>query len=572
MKNNNNGRRLEKRPSVLGRWMEEYRTWVAGMTRGQKIRHRILQGATLVAALIILVWIVFTVGFQTPKLPGINPGNIGASGSIAPEDWDIEGPDIAKSGRKEGIYTFLVAGLDVASGATDTMLLLSYDVNEKMVHGLNLPRDTIMNVSYNSKRLNTIYTINKGNDKDTQVEKGMAALKKHVAKLTGITADYYILLEWEAIGELVDAIGGVEFEVPFDMHYDDPYQDLHIHQEAGLRLLNGNDAMQVIRHRKNNDGSHSAGDVGRLSIQQDFMKAVVKKCMQPSIFFKIPALADIFTKNVNTDLSVGNILAFAKSAYGMDPETGVSFQTAPLAADAKYKGAAMVALSGKGILEIVNNGMNPYLRDIELGDLELIYKKADGSFGVTNGALADPKMGGVKKPATTKPVMPEKDPEPEVEQPGNAQEQPGGSQEQPGGSQVQPGGSQEQPGGSQEQPGGSQEQPDSSQKPEGGSESQKPEQDGEEKPGENSGNGSNVKPEVPTDPSSDNHQGETSLSQNAEIISEEPSEKERSTVKQEEPESSTDTSSDDSQDGSRTEQGMEGIAEDIPAEEASPEN
>ena len=73
MKNNNNGRRLEKRPSVLGRWMEEYRTWVAGMTRGQKFRHRILQGATLVAALIILVWIVFTVGFQTPKLPGINP-------------------------------------------------------------------------------------------------------------------------------------------------------------------------------------------------------------------------------------------------------------------------------------------------------------------------------------------------------------------------------------------------------------------------------------------------------------------------------------------------------------------
>lgn len=568
MKNDNNGRRVEKRPSVLGRWIEEYRAWVAGMTRGQKIRHRILQGATLVAALIILVWIVFTVGFQTPKLPGINLGDMGASGNATTDDWDIEGPDIAKSGRKEGIYTFLVAGLDVSSGATDTMLLLSYNVNEKTVHGLNLPRDTIMNVSYNSKRLNTIYTINKGNDKDTQVEKGMTALKKHVAKLTGITADYYILLEWEAIGELVDAIGGVEFEVPFDMHYDDPYQDLHIHQEAGLRLLNGNDAMQVIRHRKNNDGSHSAGDVGRLSIQQDFMKAVVKKCMQPSIFFKIPALADIFTKNVNTDLSVGNILAFAKSAYGMDPETGVSFQTAPLASDAKYKGAAMVALSGKGILEIVNNGMNPYLRDIELGDLELIYKKADGSFGVTNGTLADPKMGGVKKPTITKPVTPEKDPEPEVEQPGSSQEQPDSSQEQPGGSQ-------EQPGGAQEQPGGSQEQPDNSQKPEGGAGAQKPEQGGEGKPGENSGNGSNGKPEVPeapTDPSSDNLQGETSPSHSTEMISEEPPEEDGGAVKQDEPESSTDPSSDDSQDGSQTEQGMEGIVEDIPAEEASPEN
>ena len=492
MREKKKGRRQENSTSTLARWVEEYRAWVAGMTRGQKIRHRILQGATLISVLIILVWAVFTIGFQPPKLPGLDtkPGDISSAGNVDPEDWEVEGPDIAKSGRKEGIYTFLVAGLDVTSGATDTMLLLSYDINEKVLHGLNLPRDTIMNVSYNSKRLNTIYTINKGKDKATQVEKGMAALKKHVAKLTGITPDYYILLEWEAIGELVDAIGGVEFEVPFDMHYDDPYQNLHIHQEAGLRLLNGDDAMQVIRHRKNNDGSHSAGDVGRLSIQQDFMKAVVEKCLQPGIFFKLPTLADIFTKNVKTDLSIGNILAFAKSARGMDPDTGVSFQTAPLASDAWYKGAAMVALSGKGILEIVNNGMNPYLRDIELSDLELIYKKSDGSFGVTSGKLADPKMGVGKVVTPVKPVTPSKDPKPENEQPGSTQEKPGSTQEKPGGTQEQPGGTQEQPGGTQEQPGGTQEQPGGTQEQPGGTQEQpggtqeQPGQGSEQTPGD----------------------------------------------------------------------------------------
>lgn len=89
----------------------------------------------------------------------------------------------------------------------------------------------------------------------------MTALKQEVSHLTGIYPDFYVLVEWEAVGELVDAIGGVYFEVPFVMDYDEPNpgQDLHIHQEAGYRLLNGQDAMEVIRFRKNNDGTHALG-------------------------------------------------------------------------------------------------------------------------------------------------------------------------------------------------------------------------------------------------------------------------------------------------------------------------
>jgi len=424
------GRREAESQSALQRWMAERREQINNMTRGQRIRRRILQGAVVVSVVIIVIWAILTMWIQPPEVPEIPGGSSAPSASASTsgsmtEDWDTEIPDIAKSGRKEGVYTFLVAGLDVASGATDTMLLLSYDINAKTVHGLNLPRDTITNVSYNSKRLNTIYTINKGSDKATQAEKGMDALGKHVAKLTGITPDYYVILEWEAIGELVEALGGVEFNIPFDMNYDDPYQDppLHIHQQAGVKTLNGDDAMQVIRWRKNNDGSNPQGDVGRLAIQQDFLKAVVKKCLQPSVVLKIPALAEIFMDNVRTDLSIGNILAFAKAAIGMDPANGVVFQTAPLAADAWYNGAAMVTLDGEGILEIVNGGMNPYLRDIEASDLELIYKKSDGSYGVTKGELADPAMGVVK--------LPEPEPE-EPEQPQEPLEEPVQDPSEPG--------------------------------------------------------------------------------------------------------------------------------------------
>ena len=320
--------------------------------------------------------------------------------------------------RKEGVYTFLVAGKDVASGSTDTMLLLTYDTKAKTITGLNLPRDTMMNVSTSGKRLNAVFAYNRGTDKSTQVLRGMTALKHAVADLTGILPDFYVLVEWEAIGELVDAIGGVEFEVPFDMDYDDPYQDppLHIHQQAGTRTLSGDDAMQVIRWRKNNDGSGgSGGDIARLGIQQDFLKAVVKQCLKPAILLKLSSLVEIFKNNVETDLTVGNILAFAEHAVGMDPSTGVEFHTAPLKDSFYYNRAALITLDPEGVLEIVNTKMNPYHEDITVDELEMIVRKADGTFTVTGGTI-EPDINAAVTPAAPKPE-PKPEPVPEPEQP-----------------------------------------------------------------------------------------------------------------------------------------------------------
>jgi len=318
--------------------------------------------------------------------------------------------------RREGVYTFLVAGRDVASGSTDTMLLLSYDTRAKTIYGLNLPRDTMMNVPDYSKRLNAVYNFNKGKDKDTQVEKGMTALKGAVADLTGITPDFYVFVEWKAIGELVDALGGVEFEVPFLMQYDDPYQDppLHIYQPAGLRTLSGDDAMQVIRWRQNNHGvGGEGGDIARLSIQQDFLKAVVKKCLQPATLLKMDSLVQVFKDNVATDLTVGNILAFAEQAIGMDPDSGVEFATAPIADSFRYgpNRAALITLDAQGILDIVNAHMNPYNREIVIEDLEVVVRGSDGYFSVTSGELCKDINENAKAPA------PQPEPEPEPEEP-----------------------------------------------------------------------------------------------------------------------------------------------------------
>ena len=466
--------RYGKREAPRGAGSEEglfegFRRWSAGLTKKQRIRCRVLVGIAVVviAALGMLRWWV-----RLPDLPITDPSKENLPGDVSGEEGSMA---TTHGGQRKGVYTFLVVGRDTGGGGnTDTMMLLTYDTKEKTLHGLNLPRDTMVNVSTRSKRLNAVYNYNKGKDKATQVEKGMTALKEQVAKLTGIKPNYYVMVEWEAIGKLVDALGGVEYEVPFDMDYDDPYQDLHIHQKAGLRTLSGDDAMQVIRHRKNNDGSHSKGDVGRLKIQQDFLKAAAKKCLQPSTFLKLPTLVDIFVQNVTTDLTVGNILALAEAAKGMDAETGVSFTTAPLGDSFSYRGAALVTLDLEKLLEILNSDMNPYAKEITSGNLELVVHLKNGGFTVTSGTLADSKMagssGGSSKgnnASTAKDDNSTQTPDPAGEpaaEPGSfteEPEQPGGGEETPptgeptGGETTEPG--QETGGGETTEPTGGEE-------------------------------------------------------------------------------------------------------------------
>ena len=403
----------------LGGYWRQHKAWVAGLSRGQKIKYRLFQVLVVLAVVVIAIFLALRAWIRLPEVPNLPTG--GGTGTETEEELGYDGaelPNVAKSGRKDGYYTFLVAGQDVISGSTDTMILISYDTKNKEIHAMSLLRDTMINTSVSSKRLNSVYARNRG-DKDLpdaqRVENGMNALRLEVSKLTGIYADFYVMIQWEAVGELVDAIGGVYFEVPFDMDYDDPAQNLHIHQKAGYRLLDGQDAMEVVRFRKNNDLSISLGDSGRTEIQRDFLTAVLKECLQPDVLLKLPTLANIFMENVATDLSVGNILAFAELAVGMDPDNDVSLVSMPWTG-VSYHRASMVLPNQDELLELLNDGINPYVDDIQASDLQLLYQKSDGSFGVTNGTLADPSMGRAyvaQKPDPEQPEEPEVPIEPE---------------------------------------------------------------------------------------------------------------------------------------------------------------
>lgn len=422
--------------SAPGRWWADHRAWVAGLNRGQRVRYRLFQFLVVLSILIIGVTLFLRSWIQLPEvpnLPGTNTGPGGTTSQLQPGQTgslSYEGaqlPDVMLSGRKDGYYTFLLAGRDTTSGLTDTIILITYDTKGQNITAISLLRDTMVNTTGKTggqKRLNAVYTRNLG-DKDLsdreRTENGMTALKQEVSKLTGIYPDFYVLVEWEAIGRLVDAIGGVEFEVPFLMDYRDPYQDLVIYQEPGLRLLDGEDAMQVIRFRKNSDGTHVLGDAGRTQIQRDFLTAALKKCLTPEILLRVPALAQIFTENVSTDLTVGNILAFAQLAVGMEVEENVRFVSMPFD-NTSYRGAALVVARQDELLELLNDGINPYQEAIGDDDLQLMYRKRGGGFGVTNASLLDPAVG--QAPAPSQPSQDSPDSSQAPDDPSGGQDNP----------------------------------------------------------------------------------------------------------------------------------------------------
>ena len=113
------------------------------------------------------------------------------------------------------------------------MLLASYDVTNQKATVMSIPRDTMVNVSWDIKRINSVYNYYGGGDRGSSIS------TKEIAQLVGFEPDYQVVVEWDAVGQIVDAMGGVWFDVPRNMNYDDPYQDLHIHQEKGYRLLTG---------------------------------------------------------------------------------------------------------------------------------------------------------------------------------------------------------------------------------------------------------------------------------------------------------------------------------------------
>ena len=330
--------------------------------------------------------------FVRPELPDKGTGPDGSAQEI---DWG-EGVRPRGGGERKSkdYWTVLILGRDTGGGGnTDTMLLASYDVTNQKATVMSIPRDTMVNIPYDVKKINGVYNYGGGG------EAGIQYLYKEISQLVGFEPDYQVVVEWEAVGQIVDAMDGVWFDVPRNMNYDDPLQNLHIHQEKGYRLLSGEDAMEVLRYRRDNDKHYGypEGDVGRIKTQQAFLSAMVEQLLKVENVPKIRQFIQVFQDNVETDLTFQNILWFAQSAYlgGLRTED-VEFVTMPhrnvdawsrsYSQDLEY-----VVPVADELLDLVNTKLSPYTEVFTLGDLDIMSVASDGSVRSTSGHVEDAK-------------------------------------------------------------------------------------------------------------------------------------------------------------------------------------
>lgn len=196
---------------------------------------------------------------------------------------------------------FLIMG---ESGTmTDTIMVCSYNPKTQKAVMMSIPRDTFVGKNKNnsspSDKINSKYKDNY--DKKLEL----------INELTGLNMKYYISVDTKALREVVDTIGGVEFNVPIDMDYDDTSKEntLHIHLKKGLQKLDGDKAEQVVRFRHNNDGStypseYGEQDIGRMRTQREFLTAALKQTLKPSNILKIGNFIEIAHKNLKTNMPI----------------------------------------------------------------------------------------------------------------------------------------------------------------------------------------------------------------------------------------------------------------------------
>ena len=294
--------------------------------------------------------------------------------------------------HRVGVYNILICGTDDDGYRTDTIIVAHLDEETHDVALMSVPRDTVVLTGNGGiMKINSVYA---GGGAD-----GMARLSKRLGAMLGFELDGYVLVNLEAFRETVDLVDGVEFDVPQDMYYQDPTQNLHIDLKAGKQLLDGEKAMELVRFRK----GYASQDIQRTKVQQEFLRALAKKVLSVSSLTKLKEFADVFSTYVTTDLTVGNMLYFAKALMQCDFD---AMKTYTLEGEgAMINGGSYYPLYAGKLVQVVNESFNPYDAPVTLDTVNVITPEVARSY--------------------QKPAEPEPAEEPtELENPGETGEEP----------------------------------------------------------------------------------------------------------------------------------------------------
>lgn len=223
------------------------------------------------------------------------------------------GTSIGKAASNMKRFNVLITGLE--NHRTDTIMVVSYNMDNKITDIISLPRDTYFprdaDDSPEFKKINAIYS-----------EEGIEGLTLRVQDLLGIPIEKYVVIDYEAVIACVDLMGGVEVNVPFHMEYTDPYDDppLYIDIPEGMQLLNGEQSLKFLRFRKGYDNQ----DLGRIEAQQQFIKSALKKALG----LQLPSLIKEAYSHIETNIHASDLLNLTADLAGFSTDN-INMNTLP---------------------------------------------------------------------------------------------------------------------------------------------------------------------------------------------------------------------------------------------------
>lgn len=300
-----------------------------------------------------------------PDVLGSGTGSGASSGSTLPPQTDEAGTTApqhtgatdtpAGHTRRAGVYTILLIGMDQQQSLSDVLMLVTYDTANATVDVLQIPRDTYSNYLCNGST-SSIHNINRAIYRG-----GIDGLEEEIKHLIGFGVDYYVSVNMDGFKKIVNKMGGIQFDLPRDMDYDDPFQDLHIHLKKGYQTFNGTDALALMRYRS---GYYNA-DVGRVEMRSKFLKAAASQLLSTSNAAKVVELAGTLFDNTKTDLTLSDLQAFAKEALKIKIDN-VNFHTLP---GTGVTGNPYWWPYEKELLTMINDYFNPYNEPITYIDI-----------------------------------------------------------------------------------------------------------------------------------------------------------------------------------------------------------
>ena len=262
--------------------------------------------------LVVLLILAIFIGWFIYKVEKNGGGLSGMLATLAGHDENTR--------KNLGELKFLILGISTDQEGvdlTDTIMVASYNPANQTAALLSIPRDTFTGT--NPSRATSYDKINAMYSRKHRADETLEA----VNQITGLDLQYYMVVKTESLIKLVDVIGGIDFDVPINMDYDDTSQDLHIHLTAGMQHLNGDQAEQLVRFRHNNDYTsypedYGDNDTGRMRTQREFIIQTIKQTVRAENMWKVFDILDVAKECLETNMNFDVAKDYVPYAVDLD--------------------------------------------------------------------------------------------------------------------------------------------------------------------------------------------------------------------------------------------------------------